>query len=138
MWGIHQAAAPAKAGSRLSRELGAQGLLTPVAGAPRGGAQPVRGGRGHVGGLPEQFRTPPPSPHPYLHRNSSRVLSPRPALGVAEGHGTARHLQSRRRPLRDQSPAICERKAPLYFRVVLSLGGAFPLVFNKKKYRTLS
>ena len=36
----------------------------------------------------------PPPPTPNLHRNSSGVLSPRPALGVAEGQGPARHLQS--------------------------------------------
>lgn len=131
MWGIHQAAAPAKVGSRLSRELGSQGLLIPTAGAPRGGAQPVRGGRGHVGGLLSSSPHCPPSPTPNLQRNSSRVASQRPALGIAEGQGPARHLQSHRRPLRDQNPAICERKALLYFRLILSLGKAFPLKFKQ-------
>lgn len=138
VWGIHQAAAPAKAGSRLSRELKAQGLLIPTAGAPRGGVQSVRGGRGHAGVLLSSFAHCPPSPTPNLQRNRSRVASPCPALGVAEGQGPARHLQSHHWPLWDQNPAICERKAPLYFRLVLSLGGDFSLVFSKKKYRTLS
>lgn len=76
VWGIHQAATPAKAGSRLSRELKAQGLLIPTAGAPRGGVQPVRGGRGHAGVLLSSFAHCPPSPTPNLQRNRSRVASP--------------------------------------------------------------
>ena len=139
MWGIHQAAAPAKVGSRLSRELGSQGLLIPTAGAPRGGAQPVRGGRGHVGGTSEQFPTLPRFPHPKPSKKQfkGRKLAPCPGRCRGAGPSQAPAVPSRR-PLRDQNPAICERKALLYFRLILSLGKAFPLVFSKKKYRTLS
>lgn len=88
---------------------------------------------GPCGGTSEQFRTLSPFPHP---KPSKKPFKGRKS--VAEGQGPARHLQSHHWPLRDQNPAICERKAPLYFRLVLSLGGDFSLVFSKKKYRTLS
>ena len=133
MWGIHQAAAPAKVGSRLSRELGSQGLLIPTAGAPRGGAQPVRGGRGHVGGTSEQFPTLPRFPHPKPSKKQFKGRKSAPCPGRCRGAGPSQApAVPSRRPLRDQNPAICERKALLYFRLILSLGKAFPLVLARR------
>ena len=108
MWGIHQAAAPAKVGSRLSRELGSQSLLIPTAGAPRGGAQPVRGGRGHVGGTSEQFPTLPRFPHPKPSKKQFKGRKSAPCPGRCRGAGPSQApAVPSRRPLRDQNPAIC-------------------------------
>lgn len=114
---------------------GHRASLSPPLGHQGAGPNLSEVGGAMWGGLLSSSPHCPASPTPNLQRNSSRVASQHPALGVAEGQAPA---VPSRRPLRDQNPAICERKVLLYFRLILSLGKAFPLVFSKKKYRTLS